>query len=83
VQLYEHRRIAIEVRGREIHLGVVGQQCLLGPEVCDPGSQDWPGRRRAAERTKIGGAKRPLPHEQPVAHPPRGQTTRGPLAGLG
>src|ERR1700735_5279564 len=39
----QDHRVAVEMRSREVHRRVVGQQRLLGGEVLDPSAEDRPG----------------------------------------
>src|SRR5437588_4079371 len=64
--------VSVEVRGREVDLRVIGNKSLLGDEMLDAGPEDGAIRCLVAECSEVGGAKRPLPHEQLVSHAPLG-----------
>ena len=40
VEAGENRGVAVEVRGGEVEVGLVGQQGVLGEQVLDPGAED-------------------------------------------
>ena len=50
----EDRRIAVEVRRREVDVRVVGEQRLLGHEVLHARAEDRPLGRGVAERLEVG-----------------------------
>ena len=79
----EHRRIAVEVRRREVHVRLGLEQRVLRADVLDPHAQDVPVRRIGTERRDIGLAQRALPHEPLLAHTPPAQTARLALDRLG
>ena len=74
----EHRRIAIEVRRREVHVRLGLEQCVLRADVLDPHAQDVPVRRLGTECRDIGLAQRALPHEPLLAHTPPAQARDSP-----
>src|ERR1044072_2013665 len=82
LQAHEHRRVAVEVRGREEDGGVVGEQRLLRPEMLDPNAQDGARRGTLAERRGGRVAQRALPDEALPLHPPGRMPPRRPLARL-
>ena len=75
--------MVVEVGRGEEHCRVLGQQGLLRHEVLHAGAQDGPVGHAGAESLDFPPAKRSLPHEQLVLHPPLAQLAREPLAGLG
>ncbi len=78
----QHGGVAVEVRGREVDLGSIGEQGLLGNQVLDPCPEDRPCRRRVSERLEIGLAQRTLPHEPLVVHMPTLAAVHEALAGV-
>src|SRR2546421_1048005 len=70
LQPHEDRRVPVEVRGREVDVGVLGEQRVLSPEVGYPRAQDRSLRSVVAQRLEVRPAQRPLPHEALVPNPP-------------
>ena len=61
VKADENRRVPVEVRGREVDLGVVGEQRVLGAEMLYPRTEDRAGGCAVAEGAKVCGAQRTFP----------------------
>src|SRR5689334_22088788 len=83
VELHEDGGIAVEVRGGEVDARRVLHEGLLGALVLHAGAEDRPARRRVAQRSEVGLAQRPLPHEELVLDAPLAMLAREPLVGLG
>ena len=66
VEPAQHGGVPVEVRGREVDAGILGDQRRLRALVGHAGAQDRPGRRGVAELGQVLRPQRALPHEQLV-----------------
>src|SRR6266852_1389859 len=66
----------------EEDIRIVGQKRLLRAKMLHPHPEDRAIGRFVTKSSKVGGAKRALPHESLVPYSPEGEAARGHLAGL-
>src|SRR2546429_8752537 len=69
-EAHQHRRVAVEMRGGEVHAGIVGDEREFHALIGHPGTEDVPVGRVSAERRVVRLAQRSFPGDQLLAHPP-------------
>src|SRR6266496_2717382 len=70
----EHRRKAVEVRGGEVHVGIVRDQGLLGPHIGNVRTENRTVGSGSPKSSQVGPPQRALPDKALRPHPPLPKT---------